>query len=114
MTNAAAITSTEDLAKNAKRKNKMIAYLDKKFHSIFQGLIIKSCFIINNQTVNKIILFFIGSLAFWSFMYLTIGTNALPGGICFSLFVLIFSSHLVGYVFEKIKMPNLLGKYKAE
>ena len=85
-----------------------------KLNSLFQIIFIKSCFLNRNQRINGIIVFFILSLTCWFLMFLTLNKEALPGGVCFSLFVLIISCHIVGYLFELIKMPNLLGKYQKK
>lgn len=78
---------------------------------LFEKSFIKSFFIIKNKLLNKIIIFFVTSISCWLLAYLFFGTNALPGGIFFSLIVLVVSSHVFGFIFEKIKMPSLLGKY---
>ena len=80
-----------------------------KLESTFRGLILDSCFLSRNKRINAIFVFFILSLTCWTLMYLTLNDKALPGGVYFSLFVLIVSCHIVGYLFELIKLPNLLG-----
>ena len=84
----------------------------KKFKSLFQTFILNSCLLNRNKQINAILVFFLISLTCWSLMYLTLGKEALPGGICFSLFILIVSCHVIGYLFELIKMANLLGNLK--
>ena len=84
----------------------------KNVKSLFQTLILNSCLLNRNKRINAFLIFFLISLTCWSLMFLTLGKEALPGGICFSLFVLIVSCHIIGYLFELIKMPNLLGNLK--
>ena len=87
------------------KKNKCVTCLDAVLHR----LLVKSCLPINNTTSNKIILFFIISILTWLFVFLVTGPSGLPGGLYFSLIVLVVSAHVLGYVAEKIKMPALLG-----
>ena len=87
------------------------SFLRKKFKCLFETLIIRSCFLVNNNMLNMVLLFLTFSLSLWTLMYLTINKEALPGGLYFSLFILIISCHVVGYICEWIKMPNLLGNF---
>ena len=66
--------------------------------------------VIKNRTFNKIVIFFTFSPLLWLLVYLIVGKSALPGqGIFFSLIALVVAAHVVGFIFEKIKMPSLLG-----
>ena len=78
-----------------------------KFIYVFKQ---KSTQIIQNRTFNKIIAFFCLCPLLWLLVYLVVGQSALPGkGIYFSLLAMIVGAHLVGFIFETIKMPALLG-----
>ena len=109
MTNDAAENPVETETRPQNKLMSLLRKIKKQMTRLFQIVIVKSCFITTNKTVNMCVLFAVVSLAFWSIMYLCIGAYALPGGVCFSLFVLVVSCHIVGYLFEKIKIPNLLG-----
>ena len=80
------------------------------FNKIFKATFIKSCWLINNKVANKILIFLIVSISCWLFAFILVGDIGLPGGIVFSLAVLYISAHSVGFLFEKIKIPSLLGK----
>ena len=79
------------------------------FNKIFKATFIKSCWLINNKVANKILIFLIISISFWLFSFILMGDKGLPGGIVFSLAVLYISAHSVGFLFEKLKLPSLLG-----
>ncbi len=87
------------------KKNKF-----KKFISfIFFKTIIKSFWLINNKLFNKILLFFLIAATCWLVIFLLFGKSALPGGLYFSLAILLILSHVLGFLFEKLKLPSLLG-----
>lgn len=66
--------------------------------------------LIKNRSFNKIVIFFTFSPLLWLLVFLVVGKSALPGeGIFFSLIAMVVAAHVVGFVFEKIKMPSLLG-----
>lgn len=71
----------------------------------------ESCFPINNSRANELLIFFTLSSLAWLFAYIALGRNALPGGLAFSLIILIVSAHVAGYLVELIKMPSLLGNF---
>ena len=72
-------------------------------------IIIDSCFPINNQFSNQFILFLILAVISWLVLFLVSEKNAKPGGVCFSLLVEFISAHAFGIIFEKCKLPSLLG-----
>jgi hypothetical protein len=88
-----------------KKENVALNFIKKILHK----LLIDSCFPVKNKLSNKIILFFLLSILGWLFVFLITGPSALPGGLYFSLIVLIVCAHSFGYVIELIKMPPLLG-----
>lgn len=66
--------------------------------------------LIKNRSFNKIVIFFTFSPLLWLLVFLVVGKSALPGeGIFFSLIAMVVAAHVVGFLFEKIKMPSLLG-----
>ena len=78
-----------------------------KFIDVFK---LKSTQIIRNRNFNKIVTFLCLCPLIWLLIYLVLGETALPGkGIYFSLIAMIVGAHLVGFIFETIKMPALLG-----
>jgi len=85
--------------------NKHTAY----FVKLFNSLIIKSCWLSKNMFFNMLIAFFLLSFTTWILFFIIFGKNALPGGIYFSLIILLVASHIFGYLFKKMKLPSLLG-----
>ena len=75
----------------------------------FKNLIIDSCWLPKNNFFNMVIIFTILSMTTWMLIFIILDSKALPGGIYFSLLVLLISGHVFGYLFEKIKLPSLLG-----
>ena len=66
--------------------------------------------VITNKTLNKILVFSSFCPLIWLLVYLIVGKSALPGqGIFFSLISMVAAAHIVGFLFEKIKLPSLLG-----
>jgi hypothetical protein len=80
-----------------------------RFKNLIKKIIIDSCFPINNPLSNQFILFVLLSALSWLILYLVSENNAKPGGICFSLLIEFISAHIFGNIFEKCKMPSLLG-----
>lgn len=96
---------------NQKHKlKKILEAIRNVFYKIQAVLLL----IISNETINKICLFLITFFSSWFLAFILFGYNALPGSIIFSLFVLISTSHAIGYLFELIKMPALFGKFKLD
>ena len=79
------------------------------FNKVLKATLIKSCWLINNKVANKILIFLIISISCWLFAFILVGDKGLPGGNVFSLAVLYISANSVGFLFEKIKIPSLLG-----
>jgi len=75
----------------------------------FNRFIIQSSPLMRNSLFNMIILFIFLSLIVWVLLFIIFDAQALPGGIYFSLLVLLICGHVFGYLFEKIKLPSLLG-----
>jgi hypothetical protein len=99
------VEQLESLETQEKEDNKCAAVIK----AVARKLLIVSCWPINNKAANKIILFFLISILGWLFVFLVTGASALPGGLYFSLIVLVVAAHSVGYVVELAKMPPLLG-----
>ena len=77
--------------------------------SILNKLIIRSCSPVKKQKINKILIFILLSVFVWLITFILFDKEALPGGAFFSLAVLVFTSHIFGFIFAKIKLPALLG-----
>lgn len=90
--------------KNKVQQNKGL--IEKFLHRI----LIESCFVFNQRLSNKICLFFMISAIIWIILFILFDQAALPGGPFFSLWTLVTFSHILGFMFELIKMPSLLGK----
>jgi hypothetical protein len=99
-------TTTPASPPRSKAKENIVSKWTKNF---FHKLLIASCFPVNNKLANKIIVFFLLSFLGWLFVFLVTGSSALPGGLYFSLIVLVVCAHSFGYLIELIKMPSLLG-----
>lgn len=99
------IVQERDEEEPIKKENKILKLLKKCFNTI----IIKSCWPIQNRQFNKIILFILISVLAWLLTYITFGAQALPGGIYFSLAILLSCSHALGFLSEKIKIPSLFA-----
>ena len=70
----------------------------------------KNSSLIRNKSLNRTLVFICMCPLIWLFTFLIVGEKALPGkGISFSLIAFVTSGHIIGLVFEKIKMPALLG-----
>lgn len=70
----------------------------------------KICALIRNNFANKALIFVSICPLIWLFTYLIVDKKALPGeGIYFSLIALVASAHIIGFIFEKLKMPSLFG-----
>lgn len=80
-----------------------------KFKILTERIIIDSCLPINNPLSNQFLLFVLLSGLSWLVLFLVNEKNAKPGGICFSLLVEFISAHIFGILFEKCKLPSLLG-----
>lgn len=83
-------------------------------HGIVHKIFIESCCIFNKKLPNKISLFFIISAIIWLVLLILFDQKALPGGSYFSLWVLVTCSHILGFIFEMVKMPSLLGKEQQQ
>lgn len=81
---------------------------------IIYKIFIESCCFVNKKLPNKICLFFIISVIIWLVFLILFDQKALPGGLYFSLWALVNCSHILGFIFEMIKMPSLLGKTATE
>ena len=81
------------------------------FQKLNKKLINDSCGLVKNKTMNKIIIFALLSLCAWLITYILFDNGALPGGVFFSLAILVVTSHVFGFVFSKMKLPALLGKF---
>ena len=102
------LNSTNGIVNNTTKKEFKLIEKIKNFLAKLFALIF---LITSHKTCNKILLFFIIILSFWLLTFILIGSNALPGSTIFSLFVLISSAHVVGYLFAKLKMPDLFGEF---
>lgn len=96
---------TQLTTENEKPSSIVMQKLDKLFNRIF----VASFGISKNNLSNQIIIFFIIAFITWAFLYVVFQNSALPGGIYFSLFILIVASQICGFLFELIKLPSLLG-----
>lgn len=76
---------------------------------VYTRLLLKSCFPFTHKKINRIVLFFAAWTLLWLFALIITGEQALPGGLYFSLIVLVVSAHVAGFLIEFIKMPSLLG-----
>ncbi|RNA18518.1 mitochondrial sodium hydrogen exchanger 9B2-like [Brachionus plicatilis] len=76
---------------------------------IFHILVIESCFIFNQKLSNKICLFMVISSITWLVLFILFDQAALPGGSYFSIWTLVTCSHVLGFFFQTVKMPSLLG-----
>jgi hypothetical protein len=71
--------------------------------------VIESHAVFYEEWLNKIITFSLISLSGWLVAFFLFKKEALPGGLLFSLYVLVTCSHIIGLLFEIIKFPSLLG-----
>ena len=79
-------------------------------YRLYTRLVVSSCFVVNHKLSNKNTLFFLLTLAVWVCCLVLFGAQALPGGgVYFSLIVLFLSAHSLGFLFELVKLPSLLG-----
>ena len=79
------------------------------FHKLFQRIVIESCFITKNKLSNKLLTFVVLSFSIWFLIWIVADKEALPGGLYFSLLILLYTGHVFGYLSEKIKLPPLFG-----
>ena len=54
-----------------------------------------------------------GATLFWGCLWATAGDDALPGGHCFSLFVIFCLGHVAGRLLNVINVHPLVGKYMS-
>ncbi|RNA18519.1 hypothetical protein BpHYR1_014210 [Brachionus plicatilis] len=92
---------------NLKENNELL--FSRKKLPLFERIFVQSFLIFNNKLLNKIILFFLISFNIWLVLFLTFENDSLPGSLYFSLFTLLISSQIFGFIFEKAKLPPLLG-----
>lgn len=106
--------STDEKVKSTSdddKDNKINKPDSKKFTAVVKA---RSSQVIRNRLFNKIVAFFALCPLVWLLTYLVVGESALPGkGIYFSLIAMVAGAHVVGFVFEIIKMPALLGMLVA-
>jgi len=95
----------EDLQKPMENQDNMDKGKKKQFLKCLNQ---RAQTLINNRVFNKILVFFILCPLIWLLVYLVVGKSALPGeGIYFSLIAMVTAAHVVGYIFEIIKMLSI-------
>ncbi len=99
------ISTERSHADNDLKNDKDTACLTK----YFKRLIITSCWLPKNNFFNMLIVFVLLSFTSWILLFIIFERAALPGGIFFSLIVLLVSGHIFGYLFDKLNLPPLLG-----
>lgn len=92
-----------------KEQDKLISLEEKSF---FERVFIKSFLVFNQKISNLLILFCIISASIWLVLFLIFEKNSLPGGLYFSLWTLVVCSQIFGFIFEKLRLPPLLGIYR--
>jgi hypothetical protein len=102
---SAALTTNAEEQKSRPTASRFSRFMKKAFHKVF----IESHAIFYEEWLNKIITFALISLSVWLAAFVLFKKEALPGGILFSLYVLVTCSHTIGHLFELIKLPSLLG-----
>ena len=100
---------TKNQVNEPKPTKKLEINCSRVVKKICKRVLIKSCFPVNSPTINKIIIFFTISFIVWAFTFLVAGQAALPGGLYFSLIILVICAHILGYLMAMIKIPPLLG-----
>jgi len=103
--NNASSTNPKEEQKNNPWTSLFSRFMKNAFHKIF----IESHAILYNKWLNKIITFALISLIGWLAAFVLFKNEALPGGMLFSFYVLVACSHVIGHLFELIKLPSLLG-----
>ena len=91
------------------KKNKRTTRGPHYSQDSWKMLFIESHAILYNKWLNKIITFALISLIGWLAAFVLFKNEALPGGMLFSFYVLVTCSHVIGHLFELIKLPSLLG-----
>ena len=90
-------------------KCKALKTLSRRFRWCFRRVLIDSCILINKKIINQLLVFVLLACCIWLVIYIMFDTLALPGGICFSLLVLVSCAHGIGFVFQKMRTSALLG-----
>ena len=103
------LTDEEVDNKEPPKSISLFSRLEQNAAKSFHHLVIESNWLCQNKVANKIILFILISALGWLLFLAIVGARAMPGGLYFSLVIVLIAGHLFGFLFEKLKMPSLLG-----
>jgi hypothetical protein len=90
-------------------------FIRKKFEKYFNKLsvifkkIVIDGWIVKRDAYNGVIIYALFIISVWGLCFVIFDEKALPGGIYFSLVILIFSAHIFGFLLTKVRAPLPLG-----
>jgi hypothetical protein len=102
----------EPRTQNRKNKNLVLLSIRKvkrTIQSCLHRTVIESCWLIKNRFANKVILLLLSVITVWLLGFIIFGKEALPGGLYFSILILIITAHIIAFLLNKLRVPLPLG-----